>query len=908
MQRIGTFELLRELDRRPTAVLYAARKAGDKADAAGRYAFKAFDVESVDLLASVAATQTFLDRATKQKSLVDKGARHWAAVHEVGTAEQPYYVTDLFPMTAERFYNRGAVASSRALYTIVWSVVRALTELREGLRRAHGNLKPSNVLIDGDLKLHSPRTTRVVLTDMVGEGTTARDRAGDLLAVGELVHLLVLRRPFRPTAPELAVSEVSADAETIEYPPAAHPEWPVPMSANWARLGPDGQRWLDLCNWLLSPDPSKRPGDLVEVAVALHALTPKRRPVRKRWVAAAVVPLVLAGAAAAWFHHRHAAARAEYLAARGQWFESFAARMQDPVRQERYAVDPGLRAVVDAFRAARRDGVRFDVTADDPLLSYGNYRSATGALAVVREAERDLTPERWPTLANVEAAGRRYEARGWQQPALFLADLARGARPGGDRADVAGGIDRLLAVWSRAEPAAEVVEARWRQYDADLAAARRANDPVLTRFADHLAAAAGSAVRLTDTGFEGTDGITARAPLAAALAKLAAGGWPGTHDRKRLAAELEPTLNADRPGDEDVRRWVEGVDQYALVTLEPKAEPLAGLRKAFDQVTKDVARQSVLSDEEKGQYDADRSAAERKIADLGSTRFVRKDVVRAAAVGPIAVRADEIGRDLEKLRRQWVRMDDPKEWLAFVGRALPSNSDVLRQRWQAYVAAQQGKLAAFQADPPAFKRAKAQAEAVREALADTGRQFPLGAEGLGEELSAAAFERRESILKDLSGWADPAGPAGGRPPTAEQVEQTVKAGGEAYAAWCEKLKALAKDFPITREVLTPADRPDKKWLAADPAFWTDPAVQKYVRKDLARLEALAAVATMSRAQLVAAAEKVETLEVAAAAYKRLGEPAAGAPAWPATPAELQTELDLRNGLAKRINAVTQSTG
>jgi formylglycine-generating enzyme required for sulfatase activity len=146
------------------------------------------------------------------------------------------------------------------------------------------------------------------------------------------------------------------------------------------------------------------------------------------------------------------------------------------------------------------------------------------------------------------------------------------------------------------------------------------------------------------------------------------------------------------------------------------------------------------------------------------------------------------------------------------------------------------------------------------------------------------------------------------PPTPEALEASVKTAGEAFTAWTNKLLALTKVFPPKAEVLLPTDRPDAAWAKDDPDFWADPVVQQYVKKDLDRLNALSAVAGMSRGDLVAAAEQSPVLEVALAAWRRLGEPpAAGVVRWPDTPAELQKELDIRNRLAVMTNAV-QSAG
>ena len=103
--QFGSFQTLRELHRSQHAILFSARRDGDE-DPERAYAVKVYDVESVGLLESVAAGETFVQRALIQKKLADQGAKHWAPILEMGTDEEPYYATELFPLTAQRVVNR----------------------------------------------------------------------------------------------------------------------------------------------------------------------------------------------------------------------------------------------------------------------------------------------------------------------------------------------------------------------------------------------------------------------------------------------------------------------------------------------------------------------------------------------------------------------------------------------------------------------------------------------------------------------------------------------------------------------------------------------------------------------------------------------------------------------------------
>jgi len=197
---------------------------------------------------------------------------HWAPVLESGTAEdKPFFVTKYYRRSVQWLIDRPFKLSSRHLHAIVSSVVEGLRELKWICRRPHGNLKPSNVLIEGEGRI---KQGKVVLTDPL---PTARldaeaSEAADLQATGTLIYQLVLRRPFRLMG-----------------------GWPVPPSEAWSRLGRYGETWRKLCDRLLDPDPARSQCSLATVAETLR-LMEKPRKVRKYaavGAAAAAVVVVL---------------------------------------------------------------------------------------------------------------------------------------------------------------------------------------------------------------------------------------------------------------------------------------------------------------------------------------------------------------------------------------------------------------------------------------------------------------------------------------------------------------------------------------------------------------------------------------------------------------------------------------
>src|SRR3954454_1373426 len=97
MATFGNFDVVEQIYRGPLGSVARARVPGDER----HYAVKVFDPAMMGLLEADAATQAFLDRAALQKLLAERGAKNWAAVHDLASTEDgAYYVTDYYPLTA----------------------------------------------------------------------------------------------------------------------------------------------------------------------------------------------------------------------------------------------------------------------------------------------------------------------------------------------------------------------------------------------------------------------------------------------------------------------------------------------------------------------------------------------------------------------------------------------------------------------------------------------------------------------------------------------------------------------------------------------------------------------------------------------------------------------------------------
>src|SRR5271169_220692 len=157
METFGPFETGRLLDSGGGATVYEARKQGDRQ---GRYAVKVF---SLDRLVTgdqqEAATElaplfhdlgeTFTQRVNVQKQAAE-GSRCFAPILDTGQDERgPWYATKFYVRSIEGMLDRLVVLEPRDLFHVVLTVVDAALHMKKVCGRSHGNLKPSNIFLDG---------------------------------------------------------------------------------------------------------------------------------------------------------------------------------------------------------------------------------------------------------------------------------------------------------------------------------------------------------------------------------------------------------------------------------------------------------------------------------------------------------------------------------------------------------------------------------------------------------------------------------------------------------------------------------------------------------------------------------------------------------------------------------------
>ncbi len=394
-------------------------------------------------------------------------------------------------------------------------------------------------------------------------------------------------------------------------------------------------------------------------------------------------------------------------------------------------------------------------------------------------------------------------------------------------------------------------------------------------------------------------------PAAAKLAQLARSGWPSAYGRERLASEVETRFRAGGPSVEDIHVWLDHVDEYLLAQPGDHYAPIAGASQRLAAVKAEIATQS-LSAPERQTVELAEAAIEGRITALRQSKFVKKDVEQQA--GEVGQRVTALEHDIETLRKDWVKTDDPREWFAFVQRQLfTTTSDRLKQRWKLWSAAQAARLDRYGRDHESFVAARTATEAVRTALLQLDAAFPPVPLGLSEPFAAAAWERRERDLMSLSRWSEPPTADAATPatpiPDAAGIAKSAHDAGVEFLAWGDKLRALGKDFPIDRELITLDDRPDESWRQRDPEFWASAAVQTLVRVDVSRLGNLQAVVEATRDQLVRLASESRSPEIALAAWTRLGSSSDVRPVWPTQAGELDTELAIRTRLINLLKTL-----
>lgn len=871
MATFGKYEAVSELHAGDRGAVFSARPAGGGREI--KYAVKTFNPRSLDPDEQFWETQSFQERARVQQRVADAGAQHWAPVYDIGTSPAgTYYVTGFHPLSAESLVTGRVDVSAGVLYAIVHSVVEGLRELKQVAGRPHGNLKATNVLISGRGEV---AVAGAALTDPASAADAARfGEAGDLYALGELIHLLVLGRRFDPRR-----------------------GWPIGPSRAWARLGGrQGKRWRRLCNDLLDPDPTVRAGGIDPVARRLRGLVPRRaRASRRLSLALATVVVVIAAGAAAVLGMRDAAARKQVCAAKKQWAGALSTAIADPARRKVFESDPDLRRVIKDLDEAALP--TFDCDGAGGRFSFSpnlrQFRRTQDALDAVKRAERGLSPIQWRQLARAAELQGRFEARSWTRAAEHLAKRIAEARPGSP--DVATGITRLIVALAAVDRDLPTVEAEWRQLQSRTKQLDEIRDNrLLQAFAVLLRRAGAEAISLSDSGFGGLDALRDAAARAERLAKSYeyAAGLGADFDMARLKDDMKD-IDLARVQPAHIDLWLNSIPQYVVKRQEIR-EAAAALRKLAKEKIDEVI-DSKLDPFQDQEFQARQKRVDWDITQFANAQFIPRDFEDKT----FAQRRASLEADVRSLGG-FIRTVDVNEWLKKEPE-LESKSPNLNAYWKSWKEAVSARAARGALPPDKVNEVKTQTHRLRDVLKAYDAAIPTPPTRLA--FADAAARKREQVIEKLLS-------AGGTmkltetPEPAKAAAEAVKSAAAGYGQWVEDLAELAKDFPLRQEVLLPDNRPDEKWAKVRPKFWNDPLVQniEVVAKDRQRIEQLRLLETKGRPQILEVAQSAPKAEVALHAWRLLGTDRMQPP-WPSRPGELAAEAELRKRLLSLLAEV-----
>ncbi len=236
--------------RNQTTTVWLAKKSGSSD---GRqYAIKCLTVHrdgraasSEDALEADPGLE-FIEIIKQVKKAQGEGCRDFAPIHAFGTSDSGYwYATDYCARgSLKNWINLRGGVDAAALQHVVSSLVTGCQSLKKLCGRSHGNLKPSNVLLQG--KSRPLRATPLLMLDPMpvssaqvsSLGTGDRQmmqnifEAQDLRAIGEIILQLVEGRLVEGG---------------FDY------NYPIEPSSAWKALGKEEKYWRELCNRLIDP-------------------------------------------------------------------------------------------------------------------------------------------------------------------------------------------------------------------------------------------------------------------------------------------------------------------------------------------------------------------------------------------------------------------------------------------------------------------------------------------------------------------------------------------------------------------------------------------------------------------------------------------------------------------------------
>ncbi len=380
--------------------------------------------------------------AKTQKAAANQ-SKHWAPIYEIAAlrhvpddalsdelspdrnivASGAYQITQRYERSAQTLIDSRVNLLNTDLRNIMSGIIQGLIDLRKTAHRAHGNLKPPNVLLNNTADLAA---ATVHLSDPAPDGFLTKNSFDkDLTDLGNMLYELVNLRP--------------------------HAGGTVGRSDDWDELGPNGEDWRKLCNNLLDVQAPAESRDLEKILPQLQTWTAKPRKNRKpMMIAASIILFMIAGGFTWWWMTRppklaYDAANWEKLClSYHQWFGDFANRMADENTRNRFRGAGYPTEVVQLFNDAKSeleeyepkilarkpdDALKLAINPTDAAKTgYSPYYTQQG-VKLIEATEKALSPEKWPLLKNLDTVANQYNERGWGKAAAGVRTVVDSAQP-----------------------------------------------------------------------------------------------------------------------------------------------------------------------------------------------------------------------------------------------------------------------------------------------------------------------------------------------------------------------------------------------------------------------------------------------------------------------------------------------
>ncbi len=295
-----------------------------------------------------AGTPAFIVAAQYQKEAADKSKTIAPILACNIEKDRVYSVSPRYKLSLERLIESKVNLSDDALEHITSSILDSLGNLQKIRQHSHGNLKPSNVFLEGSTK--NLEKARIILADLSAD--TSLGPAQDIHALGHTLHQLIRKRSLKDSF------------------------YPLQLSEEWSDLGSDAPKWLHLCNRFLDPALAQQPDPLKAAAAALRTAgrdsaggtvketkaTLKKIGTSKVLHSFIWVGLLLALAAGGFFFIRHRlfnpeAAWQKVHTEHRTWLASISAELADPQKAATWQspANPRLRFVSEKITTFLRE-------------------------------------------------------------------------------------------------------------------------------------------------------------------------------------------------------------------------------------------------------------------------------------------------------------------------------------------------------------------------------------------------------------------------------------------------------------------------------------------------------------------------------------------------------------------------